>query len=195
MIDRGLNTPLTSSVGRLFDAASALLGICIAPKYEGEGAILLEAAISAEDRTRTNVSCETVDAADADAAERYAIDIVKNTATSESTALDTSVVLYDAAPTFKALLDDYATGVAAATIARRFHDAFVTAIVQGARLIRATYGIDAVALSGGVFLNRYIMEHAISALAEQGFTVAVNRDLPPSDGCISFGPAVVGLRL
>ena len=195
MIDRGLNTPLTSSVGRLFDAASALLGICIAPKYEGEGAILLEAAISAEDRTRTNVSRETLDVADADAAERYAIDIVKNTATSESTALDTSVVLYDAAPTFKALLDDYATGVAAATIARRFHDAFVTAIVQGARLIRATYGIDAVALSGGVFLNRYIMEHAISALAEQGFTVAVNRDLPPSDGCISFGQAVVGLRL
>lgn len=199
MIDRGLNTPLTSSVGRLFDAASAMLGICIAPKYEGEGAILLEAAIgdrAANREKRTDVSRETFDAeAEADAAERYAINIVKNTATAESTALDTSVVLYDAAPVFEALLDDKAAGVPIGLIARRFHDAFVTAIVQGARLIRATYGIEIVALSGGVFLNRYLMEHAIPALADQGFTVAINRDLPPSDGCISFGQAVVGLRL
>ena len=194
MIERGLNTPLTSSVGRLFDAASAMLGICTAPKYEGEGAILLEAAIHGHE-TRTNVSRETFGESSDEAAERYAIDIVKNTATAESTALDTSVVLYDAAPTFRALLDDLEAGVPVAVIARRFHDAFVAAIVQGARLIRATYGIEIMALSGGVFLNRYLMEHAVPALAEQGFTVAINRDLPPSDGCISFGQAVVGLRL
>ena len=190
MIERGLNTPLTSSVGRLFDAASAMLGICTEPKYEGEGAIMLEAAISTGD-VKLFATYESPE----EASERYAIDIVKNTATAESTALDTSVVLYDAASTFKALLDDLADGVPIALIAQRFHDAFVTAIVQGARLIRATYGIDTVALSGGVFLNRYLMEHTIPALTEQGFTVAVNRDLPPSDGCISFGQAVVGLRL
>lgn len=193
MIDRGLNTPLTSSVGRLFDAASAMLGICVEPKYEGEGAILLEAAIAdGEKGTRAGGAYET---SDDEAAERYGIDIVKNTAVAGSTALDTSVVLYDAARTFRALLDDYADGVPTSVIARRFHDAFVAAIVQVARLVRATYGIDTVALSGGVFLNRYIMEHAIPALTDQGFTVAVNRDLPPSDGCISFGQAVVGLRL
>ncbi|WP_139651292.1 carbamoyltransferase HypF [Raoultibacter phocaeensis] len=190
MIERGLNTPLTSSVGRLFDAASAMLGICTEPKYEGEGAILLEAAISSG-----NGELFATYESPQEASGRYAIDIVKNTATAKSTALDTSVVLYDAASTFKALLDDLADGVPRALIAQRFHDAFVMAIVQGARLIRATYGIDVIALSGGVFLNRYLMEHAIPALTEQGFTVAVNRDLPPSDGCISFGQAVVGLRL
>lgn len=187
MIDRGLNTPLTSSVGRLFDAASAILGVCTEPKYEGEGAILLEAAMGTLDAVAYQD--------DAEAAERYAIALVKNTALPESTALDTSVVLFDASPTFKALLDDKVAGLPSSVIARRFHDAFVAAIVQIVDLIRATYEIDTVALSGGVFLNRYLMEYTIPALIQRGFTVAVNRDLPPSDGCISFGQAVVGLRL
>ncbi len=53
------------------------------------------------------------------------------------------------------------------------------------------YDINTVALSGGVFMNRYLVEHALAALEAVGFTVAVNRDLPPNDGCISFGQAVV----
>ena len=212
MIDRGLNTPMTSSVGRLFDAASALLGICTEPKYEGEPAILLEAAM---DKNQTNVSHETAEAGqreaahaaadaaaalpaappnaedDAAAADRYAIEVVKNTATAESTAQDTSVVLFDAAPAFRALLDDKAADVPVAVIARRFHDAFVQAVATAAELARSVYGIETVALSGGVFMNRYLVEHALAALERVGFTVAVNRDLPPNDGCISFGQAVV----
>ena len=212
MIDRGLNTPMTSSVGRLFDAASALLGICTEPKYEGEPAILLEAAM---DENQTNVSYETSEAGqreaahaaadaaaalptalpnaedDAAAADRYAIEVVKNTATAESTAQDTSVVLFDAAPAFRALLDDKAADVPVAVIARRFHDAFVQAVATAAELARSVYGIETVALSGGVFMNRYLVEHALAALERVGFTVAVNRDLPPNDGCISFGQAVV----
>ncbi|MFR8009285.1 MAG: Sua5/YciO/YrdC/YwlC family protein, partial [Gordonibacter urolithinfaciens] len=212
MIDRGLNTPMTSSVGRLFDAASALLGICTEPKYEGEPAILLEAAM---DENQTNVSHETSEAVqreaahaaadaaaalptvlpnaedDAAAADRYAIEVVKNTATAESTAQDTSVVLFDAAPAFRALLDDKAADVPVAVIARRFHDAFVQAVATAAELARSVYGIETVALSGGVFMNRYLVEHALAALERVGFTVAVNRDLPPNDGCISFGQAVV----
>ena len=232
MIDRGLNTPMTSSVGRLFDAASALLGICTEPKYEGEPAILLEAAM---DENQTNVSHETSEAVqreaahaaadaaatlptvllnaegdaaaadaaaalptalpnaedDAAAADRYAIEVVKNTATAESTAQDTSVVLFDAAPAFRALLDDKAADVPVAVIARRFHDAFVQAVATAAELARSVYGIETVALSGGVFMNRYLAEHALAALERVGFTVAVNRDLPPNDGCISFGQAVV----
>ena len=212
MIDRGLNTPMTSSVGRLFDAASALLGICTEPKYEGEPAILLEAAM---DKNQTNVSHETAEAGqreaahaaadaaaalpaappnaedDAAAADRYAIEVVKNTATAESTAQDTSVVLFDAAPAFRALLDDKAADVPVPVIARRFHDAFVQAVATAAELARSVYGIETVALSGGVFMNRYLVEHALAALERVGFTVAVNRDLPPNDGCISFGQAVV----
>ena len=243
MIERGLNTPYTSSVGRLFDAASALLGICTDPTYEGEPAILLEAAIegesegtgaagpsaSAEDGatvcTQTSHSSDcsseaheaegraaerrvaesSADAdgpdnsgrlvaessADADARARYRIEIVKNTATPESTAQDTSVLLLDAAPVFKALLDDRAAGVPVGVIARRFHDAFVQAIADVAELCRALYGIGTVALSGGVFMNRYLIEHALEALERAGFTVAVNRELPPNDGCVSYGQAVV----
>ena len=295
MIEHGINTPQTSSVGRLFDAASALLGICTAPTYEGEPAILLEAAIDAAeldgappsdsvaasfavsstrcvaggfDAERTNVSRETcsveqgesagreeladqeelagqeksagqkelvgrkgstgreestereefagqeesagreesagwempasqgesagrAEGDEAAAAERYAIAVLKNTATSSSTAQDTSVVLFDAAPCFRALLDDVVAGVPVSVIARRFHDAFVQAIVTAAELARALYGIEAVALSGGVFMNRYLVEHALAALETAGFTVAVNRDLPPNDGCVSFGQAVV----
>lgn len=199
MIERGLNTPYTSSVGRLFDAASALLGICPNPTYEGEPAILLEAAISdpllgglpAEDGADPGVEAEAAAEGDALAGTRYRIEIVKNTATPESTAQDTSVLLMDAAPAFAALLDDRAEGVPAGVIARRFHDAFVQAVVDAAELCRALYGIGTVALSGGVFMNRYLIEHALEALEEVGFTVAVNRDLPPNDGCVSYGQAVV----
>ncbi len=187
MIERGLNTPMTSSVGRLFDAASALLGVCIQPTYEGEPAILLEAAMGQEGEARGFAS----DSTRAGSENRYAVSVVKNTATSESTAQDTSVVLFDAAPTFKALLDDKVAGVPVALMARRFHDAFAEAVHVAAALVRSVYDISTVALSGGVFMNRYLVERSLALLEDAGFTVAVNRDLPPNDGCISFGQAVV----
>lgn len=183
MIERGLNTPMASSVGRLFDAASAILGVCTEPKYEGEGAILLEAAIG---RTDSDVHMDY----GPDAA-RYAIELVKNTATPESTALDTSVVLLDPAPVFQAMLDDLEEGLPIPVIARRFHDAFVDAMVMVSRLVRGAFEIDAFALGGGVFMNRYLTEHAVAALEADGCTVALSRELPPNDGCISYGQAVV----
>ncbi len=342
MIEQGINTPMTSSVGRLFDAASALLDVCTQPTYEGEGAILLEARMSdvsnfdtshvdspeqnaiqknvsretffykntptqnnlnatnldtagldttdpratkldasnfvapegetsrggapegetsrggapegeAVDFHEQNVSRETFldatksgalesdatkldasnfvapeggspeggapeggvpegsapegdvcgkethesntsNAAEIDADGRYQIAIIKNVATQKSTAQDTSVVLLDAQSTFRALLDDYAQGISVGEISRRFHDAFVNAIVAVAELVRALYGIEVVALSGGVFMNRYLTEHVLSALEDGGFTVAINKDLPPNDGCISFGQAVIALQ-
>ena len=97
----------------------------------------------------------------------------------------------DAEGTFRALLDDVEAGVPVSVIARRFHDAMVSAIVMAAELVRALYGIETVVLSGGVFMNRYLTEHALAALAATGFTAAINRDLPPNDGCISLGQAVV----
>lgn len=187
MIDQGLNTPYTSSVGRLFDAASALLGICREPAYEGEGAVLLEAAIVNRGIQSDYDGLSSHHASD----DRYHIDIVKNVATETSTAMETSVVILDAAPLFKALLDDLSDGVAISLIAQRFHDAFVDAMVTQAQLADAVYGIRTVVLSGGVFMNRYLVEHALSALEQAGFTAAINRDLPPNDGCISYGQAVV----
>ena len=182
MIESEINTPYTSSVGRLFDSASALLGICPEPTYESEGAVQLEAA--AARAVAAGADDQAFDS-------RYTITIQKNIATESSTAQDTSVLLFDAAPTFQALLDDLQTGVSPDEIALRFHNAFVEAVVTAAQLFRALYGISLVALSGGVFLNRYLMEHVVPLLAAEGFNVALNREVPPSDGCISLGQAVV----
>lgn len=189
MIDCGLNTPLTSSVGRLFDAASALLGVCPEPRYEGEGAVLLEAAMGqeADDGSREAAALDDSSVA------RYRIGLLKNTATDQSTALDTSVVLLDAAGTFRALLDDKQAGVPVAVIALRFHHAFAEAVLQIASLVQAVYGIRAVVLAGGVFMNRYLAEHSLRDLARAGFVAAINRELPPNDAGVSFGQAVVAL--
>lgn len=191
MIEQGINAPMTSSVGRLFDAASALLGICVDSSYEGEAAIMLEAATW--DAVNRKDKAQPYDFAQV--SERYAVAIVKNTATEASTAQDTSVVLFDAAATFQAVLDDKEAGVPTSVIARRFHDAMVQAIVLAANLVRSLYDINIVALSGGVFMNRYLIENTTSALENDGFIVALNRDLPPNDGSISFGQAVVAWAL
>lgn len=185
MIEKGLNTPETSSVGRIFDAASALLGICLQPRYEGEAAILLEAAAH-----------RAKDEADGAALEgdRYRVEFIKNTATENSTAADTSVLLMDVAPVFAAMLDDMQEEVPASVIAARFHGAFVCAIVDVAELVRATYGIEVMALAGGVFMNRYLLERVLARLQERGFTVALNKELPPNDASISYGQAVLGLQ-
>ncbi|MDO4182742.1 MAG: carbamoyltransferase HypF [Coriobacteriia bacterium] len=175
MIEQGLNTPYTSSAGRLFDALSALLGICPHPTYEGEAAIRLEAAAA------PGVPFD----------ERYALAVVKNQATETSTAQDTSVLLLDAAPAFAAALDDLAAGVDPGVIAARFHQAFAAVVVQVAQLVQALYGVATVALTGGVFMNRTLMEAVVPALANQGFTVVLNKELPPNDGGVSLGQAVI----
>lgn len=185
MIESGINAPMTSSVGRLFDAASTLLDVCSEPSYQGEAAILLEALV------HRGIAQGVLDEGNCDA---YPLDVIKNTATENSTAQDTSVVLFDPAPTFKALLDDKQEGVDAALIAQRFHNTMVQAVLQAAQLVYNVYGVTTVTLSGGVFLNRYLTERAISRLIELGFTVAVNRDLPPSDASISYGQAMLALN-
>ena len=181
MIERGLNTPMTSSVGRIFDALSALLGICTQPAYEGEAAILLEAAIDPGYDS-------------AQAGEPYQIGLIKNTADANSTAHDTSVVLFDAEPLVRGVLDDIATDVPRGIIAGKIHDAFVDAIALICQVANAAYGITTVALAGGVFMNRYLVEHATAALEATGFTVALNKELPPNDGSISYGQAAIAAK-
>ncbi len=196
MIEEGLNCPTTSSVGRLFDAASALLGVCVNPTYEGEPAILLEAAMGLyADMDADELPAESFDEGEKSHAriiqERYMVDIVKNGAAEDSTAEETAVLLFDAGPVFKALLDDKEAGVDVGLIARRFHDAMAQAVYLAAELVRSMYDISLVTLSGGVFMNRYLIERVTADLELAGFTVGLNRELPPNDGCVSFGQAVV----
>ena len=180
MIEDGINTPMTSSVGRLFDAASAILGICPAPTYEGEAAIMLEAKL-------WDYLSQNPRAKNSKFDKRYEIQITKNVGTEKSTAQDTSVVLFDCANTFKAILDDLKDGIDVGKIAKNFHDAFANAILTCAQLSKQVYGINDLALSGGVFMNRYLIEKSIKMLVEQGFSVALNVDVPPNDGGISLG--------
>lgn len=180
MIENGVNTPMTSSVGRLFDAASALLGVCPAPTYEGEAAIMLEA-------TLWDYLAKNPKEKKAKFDKRYEIQITKNVATEKSTAQDTSVVLLDASSTFKALLDDINSSVEPGLIAKNFHDAISHAILNCANLNDQLYGIKQIALSGGGFMNRYLLENSIRRLVDSGFSVALNRELPPNDTCISLG--------
>ena len=174
-------------------AVSALLGLCVDATYEGEPAIVLDAARAAYMASLEQAAGDEAGAGAVapDVRERYAITVTKNAATEQSTAHDTSVVLFDAAQTLQAVLDDLQLGVPVGAIALRFHDAIVGAVVQAAELVRAVYDINLVALSGGCFMNRYLFEESARALGERGFTVAVNGNLPPNDGCVSYGQAVV----
>lgn len=182
MIEENINTPYTSSLGRIFDAVSAYLGICVKPTYEGEAAILLEASIKDE-------FFDDYDAQE----ERYSFDILKNTATEHSTALDTSMFVIDPKKVFVAIAEDKKNGVENGLIARRFHDAIVRLVVQVSQITFQIYGIEKVVLSGGVWMNRHLIEHSVQELAEAGFDVVLNRDLPPNDGGVSYGQAVVAM--
>lgn len=85
------------------------------------------------------------------------------------------------------MLDDLKDGIEVGKIAKNFHDAFANAILTCSQLSKQVYGINDLALSGGVFMNRYLIEKSIKMLVEQGFSVALNREVPPNDGGISLG--------
>ena len=180
LIESGTNTPYTSSMGRLFDAVSAICGVCRKPTYEGEAAIAFEAAMAQS-------NFETYDAN----ADRYAFDVQKNSATEHSTALDTSMFVIDPERVIRAVLEDAKNGVDVATISRRFHDAVSRLVVLISQICYEFYGIKKCVLAGGVWMNRYLCETTVKALSAQGFDVVLNRELPPNDGGVSYGQAVV----
>jgi hydrogenase maturation protein HypF len=165
MIERGINSPMTSSAGRLFDVVAALAGVRDDAHYEGQAAIELEAL--------------------ADEAETGAYAFVIADA-----AGGTSFVI-GSGPVLAAILDDVASGVPAPAISARFHRAVARAIVDGCVRASATTGIETVALAGGVFMNRLVLAGALSGLAEAGLRPITHLRLPANDGGVSFGQAVV----
>ena len=183
MIDENINTPYTSSLGRIFDAVSAYLGICEKPTYEGEAATMLEACMANEPMSDTSE--------DSNVEERYAFEILKNSATEHSTALDTSMFVIDERNVFSAIVQDKQQGVSESIIAKRFHDAITRLVVTVSQITYQIYGIKKVALAGGVWMNRYLIEHTVVALTNAGFDVVLNRELPPNDGGVSFGQAII----
>ncbi len=167
MMARGLNSPLSSSCGRLFDAVAAALGICrdqIA--YEGQAAIELEAM--AHPHLATCGAGYTLDRIDRDAA-----------------------LILDPAPLWSALLADLASGEGPGIMAARFHVGLAQALVAAARVLADHHGVTACALSGGVFQNRTLFERVAAGLRAAGLRVLAHRQVPANDGGIALGQAAV----
>lgn len=174
MIERGINSPRTSSMGRLFDAAAAILGICDKATYEGEPAIELEAAAW---RALDNEIAHFPD----DNAGYFA---------SGPSWLDGPYVL-DQKALFEALLGGIEAGAPADRLALDFHVAVARSSARIASDICVHEGIDTVALSGGVFMNRLLLQLLTRELKSTGFTVLVPHTVPVNDGCIAYGQAAV----
>lgn len=174
MIERGINTPRTSSMGRLFDAAAAILGICDKATYEGEPAIELEAA--AWHALGSESTCPAGNMA--------------SFSVTESSRPDSPFVL-DPKPLFEALLSRIETGESADRLALDFHIAIARSSARIAREICAREGIDTVALSGGVFMNRLLLQLLTRKLKDADLTVLIPQTVPVNDGCIAYGQAAI----
>lgn len=174
MIERGINAPRTSSMGRLFDAAAAILGICDKATYEGEPAIEFEAA--AWRALSSESACPTGNMA--------------SFSVTESSRPDDCHVL-NSRPLFEALLEGIRTGVPAGRLALGFHIAIARSSARIAHEICAREGIDTVALSGGVFMNRLLLQLLTRNLKDAGLTVLIPQTVPVNDGCIAYGQAAI----
>ncbi len=169
MMERGLNAPLTSSAGRLFDAVAAALdlgGETIA--YEGQAAIELEALAAG--------AMEAVGDG-----EGYRFDRIDRD----------SGILLDPAPIWPAIFDDLARGELPARISARFHSGFCSAVADLAGDLARGRGLSQVALSGGVFQNRLVLEGIARRLRGQGLVPLTHCQVPSNDGGLSLGQAVI----
>jgi hydrogenase maturation protein HypF len=167
MLERRLNTPLTSSAGRLFDAVAALAGVRDRVSYEGQAAVELE-------WLATGVA--------ADAA--YPFDVYQPPEAAVPLVIDTR-------PLISAVAEAARKGVEPARIARRFHSTLVEVIAAVCGRIRQVTGLGDVVLSGGVFLNALLTHEATARLARDGFRVYRHRLVPPNDGGLSLGQLAV----
>ena len=174
MIEHGINSPRTSSMGRLFDAAAAILGICDKATYEGEPAIELEAA--AWRAFSSESACPTGNMA--------SFSVI------ESSRPDDCHVL-NSRPLFEALLEGIGAGVPADRLALDFHVAVARASARIANEICAREGLDTVVLSGGVFMNRLLLQLLTRELKSMGLTVLIPHSVPVNDGCIAYGQAAI----
>jgi hydrogenase maturation protein HypF len=159
----GVASPLTSSAGRLFDAVGALLGVRDSVNYEGQAAIELEQL--------------------ADPAETAGYPL-------EVAAVGDTLELSGAA-LIRSVVGDLVAGVAPPTVPARFHNGLADGLVGCCRRLRDATGLSSVALSGGVFQNLRLLARTIDGLERDGFRVLVHSRVPPNDGGISLGQAVV----
>jgi len=174
-IERKINSPLTSSMGRLFDAISALLGIRGEIDYEAQAAVELEMA------AHSFIIARGLDEAIAGNNERYPYRIV---------AVE-GIRIVHLKDLLSAVIEDLRQGVSKGRISVRFHNTVAQMVNEMCHLIADESGVRQVALSGGVFQNRLLLKKTGSLLESSGFQVFTHRQVPCNDGGISLGQAVI----
>lgn len=162
MINKGINSPLTSSLGMLFDAVSSILGIRNKIRYEGQGAMELE-------------MCQNMKEKGA-----YGWSLKKKG--------DTFVI--DPRPLIEEIVMDLKKGITRGKIIRGFHNSIINMFTDICLRLRDEKGINQVALSGGAFQNRTLLEGMRKGLENRQFRVFTHRLVPTNDGGISLGQAV-----
>ncbi len=165
-IERGINSPLTSSVGRLFDAVASLIGLRQVVNYEGQAAIELEMAAQ-----------EGVE-------DRYGW-----------TLLPGEPRVIDVSPALRQIVEEVRRGTPTGVISARFHNTVADLIASLCDRLREETGLTTVALSGGVFQNLFLLERACRLLEARGFRVLIHHQVPPNDGGIALGQAVIANRV
>jgi hydrogenase maturation protein HypF len=168
MIDKQVNCPLTSSVGRLFDAVASLVGVRDRVTFEGQAAMQLEWL-----------------GADLCSAENYPYEIDK---VARPMQIDTR-------PLIRAVAEDVDRGTTAALISRRFHSTLAAITADVCTTLGQESGIRRVVLSGGVFMNALLAREVSAKLAECGFSTFQHRRVPPNDGGLSFGQLAIASQI
>jgi hydrogenase maturation protein HypF len=175
MVERGINSPLTSSLGRLFDSVAAVVLNRRVVDYEAQAAIELEGiAVDEPDRFEQG-------------------DYVPELHSGEEGSDGVAVI--KTGKMWKAVLDDLWRGVPARRISARFHAGVAEGFINAAANARIETDINTVALSGGCMANRRLARLLRAGLEEEGFTVLQHRNVSPGDGGLSYGQAVVGAAM
>ncbi|MGC1969119.1 MAG: hypothetical protein WA673_21840, partial [Candidatus Acidiferrales bacterium] len=164
MMDQRVNSPLTSSCGRLFDGVAALIGIRQEVSYEAQAAMELEMSGRSSRAT-----------------DGYPLEICRQ---DECWQIDPSSL-------FGAIVEDLRRKVCTETISRRFHNGLVETLARLACLLRQESSINQICLSGGTFNNLLVFEHLIRKLESNEFEVFTHSELPSGDGGLSLGQALV----
>jgi hydrogenase maturation protein HypF len=164
LIQADINCPRTSSMGRLFDALAALLGLCVTRHYEGQPAIILEGI------------------ADTNEQQEYPFSLSRNE--HHLLVLDGSALLITA-------LHDFHQGYPAPQVAARFHNTIARATTEMVKEIVRETGLSQVCLSGGCFQNALLLEKTVAFLQKTKLKVYKHRLVSPNDEGISYGQAII----
>ncbi|MGA2793086.1 MAG: hypothetical protein ABSE69_06060 [Roseiarcus sp.] len=182
MIDRGLNAPVTTSAGRLFDAIAAVTGLRQSASYEGQAAAELEWAIEDAGPAVSGIGAQIPRGHCAGGAYVF---VLRDGATPDD------AIVVDWEPALRAILADIRGGAPTAAISARFHAGLAAAIGE----VAARVGEPKVALTGGCFQNARLTEMAIETLRAAGVTPYWHERAPPNDGGLALGQAVWAARM